>query len=96
MTQKVLITGITGQVGSQLADYLLANTDWEVAGMMRWLEPMNNLNHLTDRINQNDRISLFYADLGDYASIVFTRDGFGVGWRHALGQLSDHSLRPLC
>ena len=36
------------------------------------------------------------AKLGDYVAIVFTRDGFGVGWRHALDQLSDHGLRPLC
>ena len=26
---KALITGITGMVGSHLADYLLENTDWE-------------------------------------------------------------------
>jgi GDP-4-dehydro-6-deoxy-D-mannose reductase len=29
---KTLITGISGFVGSHLAEYLLANTDWEVAG----------------------------------------------------------------
>ena len=29
---KALITGISGFVGSHLAEYLLANTDWEVAG----------------------------------------------------------------
>ena len=26
----------------------------------------------------------------------YKRDGFGVGWRYALVQLSDHGLRPLC
>jgi GDP-4-dehydro-6-deoxy-D-mannose reductase len=70
MTKKVLITGITGQVGSQLADFVLDNTSYEVIGMMRWQEPLDNLYHLTDRINHNDRISLHYADLNDYASIV--------------------------
>ena len=70
MSKKVLITGITGQVGSQLADYLLAETDWDVVGMMRWSEPMNNLSHLTKRINRNDRISIMYADLADYPSIA--------------------------
>ena len=30
---KVLITGITGMVGSHLADYLLANTDWIKSGI---------------------------------------------------------------
>ena len=69
MTKKILITGITGQVGSQLADYVLNNTDLEVVGMMRWQDPMDNLYHLTDSINKKERISLCYADLNDYASI---------------------------
>lgn len=66
---KILITGITGQVGSQLADYVLENTNYDVVGMMRWQEPMNNLYHLTDRINRKDRISLYYADLNDFSSL---------------------------
>jgi len=33
MKQRALITGITGVVGSHLADFLLANTDREVYGM---------------------------------------------------------------
>ena len=69
MTKKIFITGITGQVGSQLADYVLENTDVDVVGMMRWQEPMDNLYHLTKRINNKDRISLYYADLNDYAAI---------------------------
>lgn len=69
MRKKILITGITGQVGSQLADYVLEHTDHEVVGMMRWQESLDNLYHLTERINKNDRISLFYADLNDYAAI---------------------------
>ena len=66
---KALITGFTGQVGSQMADFLLENTDYEVIGMMRWQEPMDNIYHLSDRINKNDRISVYYADLNDYSSI---------------------------
>lgn len=69
MSKKILITGITGQVGSQLADYVLENTDFAVVGMMRWQEPIDNLYHLTTRINNKDRISLYYADLNDYAAI---------------------------
>ena len=69
MTKKVLISGITGQVGSQLADFILGNTCYEVVGMMRWQEPMDNLYHLTDRINRKDRISLHYADLNDYSAL---------------------------
>lgn len=69
MSKKILITGITGQVGSQLADYILEKTTYDVVGMMRWQEPMDNLYHLTTRINSKDRISLYYADLNDYASM---------------------------
>jgi GDPmannose 4,6-dehydratase len=70
MTQKILITGVTGQVGSQLADYVLDNTSYDVIGMMRWQDPMDNLYHLTDRINRKDRISLHYADLNDFSSLA--------------------------
>jgi GDPmannose 4,6-dehydratase len=70
MTKKILITGITGQVGSQLADYVLENTEYEVVGMMRWQEPMDNIYHLTNRINSKDRISLHYADLNDYPALA--------------------------
>ena len=69
MTNKLLITGITGQVGSQLADFVLDNTSFNIVGMMRWQEPMDNLYHLTDRINQKDRIELYYADLNDYSAL---------------------------
>ena len=70
MKAKILITGITGQVGSQLADYVLEHTELEVLGMMRWQEPLDNLYHLTDRINRKDRIGLYYADLNDYSSLA--------------------------
>ncbi|MEZ8949836.1 GDP-mannose 4,6-dehydratase [Vibrio sp. 10N.247.311.18] len=67
--KKVLITGFTGQVGSQMADYILENTSLNVVGMMRWQEPMDNIYHLTERINSNDRVSIRYADLNDYSSL---------------------------
>ena len=67
--KNFLITGITGQVGSQFADFLLENTSYDVVGMMRWQEPINNLLHLTKKINNNDRIFIEYADLTDYSSI---------------------------
>jgi len=70
MTKKILITGITGQVGSQLADFVLENTDYEVIGLMRWQEPLDNIGHLTVRINRKDRVTLHYGDLTDYASLA--------------------------
>ena len=67
--KKILITGITGQVGSQFAEFILQNTDWNVVGMKRWQEPMDNLYNLTKKINNKDRIEIFYADLNDFPSI---------------------------
>jgi GDP-mannose 4,6-dehydratase len=67
---RVLITGITGMVGSHLADYLLENTDWEVWGMLRWRSPLDNIEHLLDRTNKKDRINLVYADLNDQVALL--------------------------
>lgn len=67
--KKVFITGFTGQVGSQLADYILESTDLDVVGMMRWQESMDNIYHLTQKINDKDRISVVHADLNDYTSL---------------------------
>ena len=69
MSNSALITGITGMVGSHLADYLLDNTDWEVYGFCRWNDSLDNLEHLFDRINEKDRIQLIYGDLNDLPSI---------------------------
>ena len=43
---KVLITGSTGMVGSHLADYLLANTDWKIYGLARWNDSLENIQML--------------------------------------------------
>jgi len=64
-----LITGITGMVGSHLADYILKHTDWEIVGMTRWRSPLDNIAHLVPRINARDRISLVNGDLRDSTSI---------------------------
>jgi GDPmannose 4,6-dehydratase len=48
---------------------MLEDTDFEVVGMMRWQEPLDNIYHLTDRINNGDRISINYADLNDLSSL---------------------------
>ncbi|MFW5490086.1 MAG: GDP-mannose 4,6-dehydratase [Desulfovibrio sp.] len=69
MTKRAFITGITGMVGSHLADYLLKNTDWEIYGLCRWRSPLDNIDHLLSRINNKDRIQLVYGDLRDYISI---------------------------
>ena len=63
------ITGITGMVGSHLADYLIAHTDWDIVGLCRWRSPLDNLVELVPRINRRDRIRLVYGDLRDEHSI---------------------------
>lgn len=69
MAKQALITGITGMVGSHLADYLLEYTDWNIVGMCRWRSPLDNIDHLVPRINKKDRIQLLYGDLRDYHSV---------------------------
>ena len=68
-TPRAFITGITGMVGSHLADFLVANTDWEIWGLTRWRSPLANLEALIPRINRKDRIHLLYGDLRDTLSI---------------------------
>jgi len=67
--KTALITGITGMVGSHLAEYLLEHTDWDVVGMCRWRSPLDNLANVAGRINTGDRVSLLYGDLRDTLSI---------------------------
>jgi GDP-mannose 4,6-dehydratase len=66
---KALITGITGMVGSHLADYLLEKSDWEIVGLQRWRSPLDNIGHLLERANRGDRLKLVYGDLRDTLSI---------------------------
>ena len=63
------ISGITGMVGSHLADYLLEKTDWEIVGLIRWRSPLDNISHLMDLINNKQRLKLVYGDLRDTISI---------------------------
>lgn len=65
MTRKALITGITGQDGSYLAEFLLKK-GYEVHGMVRRASTENY-----ERIDRLfDRIALHQADLLDQLSIV--------------------------
>ena len=70
MEKNVLITGITGMVGSHLADFLLANTTWNIYGVCRWRSPLDNVRHLIDRVNKKDRLFFEYADLNDTTSLI--------------------------
>lgn len=62
---NVLITGITGFVGSHLADYILENhSEYQVHGLSRWRSPKENITHIFDRIH------LHHGDLIDHVSLV--------------------------
>jgi len=62
---RVLITGITGFVGSHLADYVLENhPDVEVMGTKRWRSPRDNIRQLEGRVR------LFDCDLRDLSSLI--------------------------
>ena len=67
--KTAFITGITGMVGSHLADYLIENTDWNIVGLTRWRSPLDNIKHLIERINVKDRITLVNGDLNDSISL---------------------------
>lgn len=70
MAKKALITGITGMVGSHLADFLLEHTTWDLYGVCRWRSPLDNVEHLLERANQKDRVFFEYADLNDEISLI--------------------------
>jgi GDPmannose 4,6-dehydratase len=69
MRKRALITGITGMVGSHLADFLLANTEWDIYGMCRWRSPLDNVQHLLDRTNKKNRMYFIDGDLCDLISL---------------------------
>jgi GDP-mannose 4,6-dehydratase len=66
---RALITGISGMVGSHLAEYLLANTDWDIYGMLRWRSPLDNLENVAPRVNRRDRVFFLYGDLRDTLAV---------------------------
>ena len=47
---RILITGITGFVGSHLAEYALGKGNVEVFGTVRWRSRLDNVEHILDRV----------------------------------------------
>ena len=67
MTKKALITGITGQDGSYLAEYLL-NKGYKVHGLIRRSSTFNTerIDHIyTDPHDPKSKLFLHYGDLND-------------------------------
>ena len=62
---RILITGITGMVGSHLAEYILASHPGvEVHGLIRWRSPLDNIRQVLPQIH------LHYAELRDLNSLI--------------------------
>jgi len=66
MSKVIITTGVSGQDGSLMVDYLLKNTDYKVYGGVRRLSVTNYTN--IEHIN-NDRFKLINIDLSDSHSI---------------------------
>ena len=70
-SKKALITGITGQDGSYLAEFLLAK-GYEVYGIIRRSSSFNTkrIDHIfEDQHTPNLKLHLIYGDLNDASSL---------------------------
>ncbi|WP_460787512.1 GDP-mannose 4,6-dehydratase [Nocardioides maradonensis] len=67
MTKSALITGVTGQDGSYLAELLLSK-GYEVHGLVRRSSTLNRSR--IDHLHQDSRLHLHYGDLTDGVSLV--------------------------
>jgi GDPmannose 4,6-dehydratase len=67
MPKKIIITGVTGQDGSYMADLLLEETEYEIFGMIR--RASTNNHHNIKHLLSNTRFKLIIGDLTDSQSI---------------------------
>lgn len=67
MIKKIIITGVTGQDGSYMVDFLLKNTDYQIIGIRR-RSSNPNLENIKHNL-YNTRFKLIIADLSDSNSI---------------------------
>lgn len=76
--RRVLITGITGQDGSYLAEQYLSD-GWEVHGIVRRSSTLARprIDHLfsPDKNSSNQSIKLHYGDLSDCSALIRIMDG---------------------
>ena len=62
---NVLVTGITGMVGSHLAEYILTyHPQVNVHGLVRWRSPLENI------IDIKNKVTLHTAELRDLNSLI--------------------------
>lgn len=105
--KKVIITGVTGQDGSFMADYLLKNTEHTIVAGVRRLSVKNhgNIAHLVD----NPRFKLIDLDVADQANtemviaeekpdyfINFAANSFvGVSWKMPVNHMETNAMAVL-
>ena len=64
MNERVLITGLTGFVGSHMAEFLLEQGNIDVFGIRRWRSRSDHIQHLVDKI------TVLECDIRDRSSVV--------------------------
>ena len=105
--KKVIITGVTGQDGSFMADYLLENTEHAIIAGVRRLSVKNheNIKHLIN----NPRFRLIDLDVADQANtemviteekpdyfINFAANSFvGVSWKMPVNHMETNAMAVL-
>ena len=85
MTKKALITGINGQDGSYLSEYLLS-LGYEVHGIVRRHSVAENQDSRISNIS--DKIKTYYGDLLDYPSLYRIVSEVGPDEIYNLGAMS--------
>jgi GDPmannose 4,6-dehydratase len=104
--KKVIVTGVTGQDGSHMVDYLLANTDYNIFGGTRRLSVSNhsNISHIkserfkiidldsTDPENINSAISAIKPDY----FVNFAANSFvGTSWELPVNHFETNAMSVL-
>jgi len=82
--KKIIVTGVTGQDGSHMVDYLLKNTNHEIYGSVRRLSVKNHDNIL--HLENEPRFHLIDMDLNDAHSmrdvILDIQPDYFINFRH--------------
>lgn len=71
MTQTSIVTGVNGQIGSYLTEFLLEK-GYKVYGLKRRSSSLNTerIDHLYQDPHEKSNLELVYGDLSDYGSLV--------------------------
>ena len=80
--EKILITGVTGFVGSHMLDFLIENTNAKIFGLKRPNSQLKNIHH---RLN---KIELLIGDLNDQTSLIKAIDKIRPDKIYHFGALS--------